>query len=261
MSAAQTEISAPKTTSTFALCHRVLRSCPRFAWSQCSISLVAIADVAADSIAGGSAVVVSPLVDRGDGHAEVVGELGDAEQSVAALVVGSRGGVSAHRLGGASASWRSRSATTVRLRVQPSRSASVSSAARSAHDSATVSGLRPLCRGTSCRVGAAWCLVEELVAVVLVGDHDQVGEAVSLVGEVADSLGEVEGKRQPDLGQRFPASGCGGDRAQRARGALGRRRRWLGARRRFDPAGVSWSWACAARLGDGPVRRAMVCRC
>jgi len=90
---------------------------------------------------------------------------------------------------------------------------------------------------------------EELVAVVLVGDHDQVGEAVSLVGEVADSLGKLEGKRQPDLGQWLPASGCGGDRTQRVRRGRGRRRHRLGARRRFDPAGVNWSWGCAARRG------------
>jgi len=51
--------------------------------------------------------------------------------------------------------------------------------------------------------------VEELVAVVLVGDHDEVAERVSLLGEVADSLSEIEGKGQPDFVARLVAAGRG----------------------------------------------------
>ena len=47
-----------------------------------------VADVAADAVAGGSSMVVAPLVDRGDGHAKVGGEVGDAEECrVAVLAV------------------------------------------------------------------------------------------------------------------------------------------------------------------------------
>jgi hypothetical protein len=58
---------------------------------------------------------------------------------------------------------------------------------------------------------------EELVAVVLVGDHDQVDERVSLVGGVADSLGKVEGKRQSDFVARLVACRSGWHWAERTR--------------------------------------------
>jgi hypothetical protein len=76
--------------------------------------------------------------------------------------------------------------------------------------------------------------VEEAVAVVLVGDHDQVRERIPLLGDVADSLGEVEGKRQTDLMAGVIACGGGWHRAKRTR--AGRRSgprwlcRWLGFR-------------------------------
>ena len=50
---------------------------------------------------------------------------------------------------------------------------------------------------------------------VLVGDHDQVGELVALVGEFADSLGELEGKGQPDFVAGLCPRGSGRYRAER----------------------------------------------
>ena len=82
--------------------------------------------------------------------------------------------------------------------------------------------------------------VEELVAVVLVGDHDQVGERVALLRELSDSLGEVEGKGQADFVASVVAGGRGGHRAQWIR------RSRLGGRRR---GGFGWIWSSVGRIG------------